>query len=348
MFTRCSTAHLLTRLSVNASSEETEVPQIDVFELEEALAIEAENLVLIDIRDHQEYEAVRFSKAELIPVADFLKENGVAGIAQVRAILRERQCSIGTAMPPPQGDGSTRLIIYCTAGVGSVEVVERLRQSGMDAFNLKGGIRAWQQRIQPFHHQYLEIGNMRKNLMASTPIKGALTEPLLRRIAPKRKALWMSGMAILAIGFMGLETRQLVHNPDPLRPMLAAGVPLQWLEGVPFFGRAVRAAELPQMTVTDLKQKINHHDGDYVLVDVRSPEEYQAAKIPGAVSIPVDDIQAGKGVEKVKTLLHGRKLIVYCTSGYRSAKALMRLQEEGLSGIQIKGGISEWERAIGS
>jgi rhodanese-related sulfurtransferase len=332
MFTRCSTDSLLMRLSASTLPEEIEVPQIDVFELEELLATEAENLILIDVRYRCEYENIRFGGAELIPFSDFLNGNGVA---QVKAVLAERRCSVVLSHHTP-----VKLVIYCTAGVRSAEAVELLQESGIEAFNLKGGLRVWQQRIQPFHHQYLEIRTTRKNTMASTPVKWA--------IAPKTKALCLSGMAVLAMGFMGWETRQLVHNPDPLRPLLAAGVPLQLFENVPFFGRAVQAAELPQMTVADLKQKIDHQDGDYVLVDVRSPEEYQASKIPGAVSIPVTEIQSGKGVEEVKTLLHGRKLIVYCTSGYRSAKALMELKHAGLSGVQIKGGISEWEKAIGS
>jgi rhodanese-related sulfurtransferase len=336
MFTRCSTDSLLMRLSASTLPEEIEVPQIDVFELEELLATEPENLVLIDVRYHCEYEDVRFDGAELIPFSDFLKGNGVA---QVKAALAERRCSVVLSRHAVHVH-PVKLIIYCTAGVRSAEAVELLQESGIEAFNLTGGLRVWQQRIQPFHHQYLEMGNTRKSTMAPTPVK--------RAIAPKTKALCLSGMAVLAMGFMGWETRQLVHNPDPLRPLLAAGVPLQVFENVPFFGRAVQAAELPQMTVADLKQKIDHQDGDYVLVDVRSPEEYQAAKIPGAVSIPVAEIQSGKGIDQVKTLLHGRKLIVYCTSGYRSAKALMELKHAGLSGVQIKGGISEWEKAIGS
>jgi rhodanese-related sulfurtransferase len=320
MFTRCSTESLPMQVTFSNFPEEIPIPQITVFELEEALATEPENIVLIDIRRHCEYETIRFSGAELIPFTHLLHGNGVA---EVKAILNERR--------PP----STKLIIYCTAGVSSDEAVELLRQSGISALSLKGGMRAWQHRIQPFHHHYIEIGNT--------------TAPkIVNAIAPRKKALCMSAMAILAVGFMGWETRELVHNPEPLRPLLAAGVPLQLLENVPYFGRAVRAAELPQITVSTLKQKMDHHDGDYVLIDVRSPEEYQAAKIPGAVSVPVTEIQSGRGIEQLKTLLHGRQLFVYCTSGYRSAKALMQLQEAGLSGIQIKGGIQEWHRAIGS
>jgi rhodanese-related sulfurtransferase len=324
MFTRCSTESLPTYLT-HPLPEEIPVPQITVFELEEALATEPENLVLIDIRRHCEYETIRFSGAELIPFTHFLHGNGVA---EVKAILSDRRCSVMRSPAP-------KLIVYCTMGVSSDEAVELLRQSGISALSLKGGMRAWQYRIQPFHHHYIEIAH-------------TMAPKIVNAIAPRKKALCISALAILAVGFMGWETRELMHNPDPLRPLLAAGVPLQLLENVPYLGRAVRAAELPQITVSTLKQKMDRHDGDFVLLDVRSPEEYQAARIPGAVSVPMTEIQSGKGIEQVKTLLHGRQLLVYCTSGYRSAKALMRLQEAGLSGIQIKGGIQEWDRAIGS
>jgi rhodanese-related sulfurtransferase len=318
MFTRCSTDDLLGLVSPLPKA--LEVPQITVFELEEALAIEPENLILIDIRRPCEYETIRFSGAELIPFADFLHGNGVA---EVKALLRNRH-------------PATKLIVYCTAGVSSDEAVELLRGAGIEALSLKGGMRNWQHRIQPFHHQSIEIGNP----MASN---------LQQAIAPKtQKRLCMSAMAVLTVGLLGWETRQLVHHPDPLRPLLAAGMPLQLLKNVPYLGRAVRAAELPQITAAMLKQKMDRRDQDYLLVDVRSPEEYQAAKIPGALSIPETEIQAGQGIERVKRLLHGRQLFVYCTSGYRSAKALMRLQEAGVSGIQLQGGLEEWGRAIGS
>ncbi|MGA1475589.1 MAG: rhodanese-like domain-containing protein, partial [Prochlorothrix sp.] len=55
-----------------------------------------------------------------------------------------------------------------------------------------------------------------------------------------------------------------------------------------------------------------------------------------------------KGVEQVKELLNGHKLIAHCKMGGRSAKALAILQDNGITGTNVKGGITAWSREIDS
>jgi len=100
------------------------------------------------------------------------------------------------------------------------------------------------------------------------------------------------------------------------------------------------------MTVQELKQLLDSGTKDFVLVDVRNPNEYEIAKIPGAVLVPLPDIEQGSGVEKVKQLLNGHRLIAHCKMGGRSAKALGILKESGIEGINVKGGITAWSREI--
>ena len=83
-----------------------------------------------------------------------------------------------------------------------------------------------------------------------------------------------------------------------------------------------------------------------LLLDVRNPNEYEIASIPGAVLVPLPDIENGKGVDKVKGLLNGHKLIAHCKMGGRSAKALGILKEHGIEGINVKGGITAWSREV--
>ncbi|NET48761.1 MAG: molybdenum cofactor biosynthesis protein MoeB, partial [Merismopedia sp. SIO2A8] len=85
---------------------------------------------------------------------------------------------------------------------------------------------------------------------------------------------------------------------------------------------------------------------DYVLLDVRNPHEAEIAKIPGAVLIPLSDIEHGDGVDQVKELMNGHRLIAHCKMGGRSAKALAVLKEAGISGTNVKGGILAWSREI--
>jgi rhodanese-related sulfurtransferase len=120
------------------------------------------------------------------------------------------------------------------------------------------------------------------------------------------------------------------------------------LKALPYLKIAIQATQLPQITAQALKEKIDRQDTDYVLVDVRSPRAFQASRIPSAISIPLFVFQEDDSVEHIKALLNGRKLIVYGTSGYRSAQALLKLNQQGLSGIHVVGGMAGWETAIES
>lgn len=84
-----------------------------------------------------------------------------------------------------------------------------------------------------------------------------------------------------------------------------------------------------------------HHEKDYLLVDVRQPEEYSHAHIPGARLIPLSQL-----VKTVDSLPAESDLIFYCHSGGRSAAATVLATEElvGEGHIyNLKGGIHAWD-----
>ena len=84
-------------------------------------------------------------------------------------------------------------------------------------------------------------------------------------------------------------------------------------------------------------------------LDVRNPHEYEIARIPGSVLIPLSEIESGEAIPKVKELLNGHRLIAHCKMGGRSAKALGFLEEAGISGHQRqRRGITAWSREIDS
>ena len=64
-------------------------------------------------------------------------------------------------------------------------------------------------------------------------------------------------------------------------------------------------------------QKENH-EKDYILVDVRLPEEYEDEHIPGAMLIPLADLTA-----RITELPNDRDVIFYCNSGRRSKAAAL-------------------------
>jgi sulfur-carrier protein adenylyltransferase/sulfurtransferase len=100
------------------------------------------------------------------------------------------------------------------------------------------------------------------------------------------------------------------------------------------------------MSVTELKQLLDSGADDFLLLDVRNPNEYEIARIPGSVLVPLPDIENGDGVDKVKSLLNGHRLIAHCKMGGRSAKALALLKQSGIEGTNVVGGIQAWSREV--
>ncbi len=149
---------------------------------------------------------------------------------------------------------------------------------------------------------------------------------------------------------LDMSFRELKLRPDPQRPVIEKLIDYQEFCGIPQ-AKAAEAAEmsaLDEMTVTELKQLMDRGAQDYVLIDVRNPNEYDIAKIPGAVLIPLPDIEQGDGIDRVKAATGDKKLIVHCKMGGRSAKALGLLKEAGLVGTNVKGGIQAWSREVDS
>ena len=78
---------------------------------------------------------------------------------------------------------------------------------------------------------------------------------------------------------------------------------------------------------------------DYLIVDVRTPEEFAQGHIPGAVNVPNESI----GTEPPKELpVKDQLLMVYCRSGNRSKQASQKLADMGYSNVVEFGGIIDW------
>ena len=80
-------------------------------------------------------------------------------------------------------------------------------------------------------------------------------------------------------------------------------------------------------------------ESDYIILDVRTQEEYETAHIPGAICIPNETI----GTEDIPELPDKAQLIlVYCRSGNRSKQASEKLAKQGYTNIVEFGGINSW------
>ena len=80
-------------------------------------------------------------------------------------------------------------------------------------------------------------------------------------------------------------------------------------------------------------------ESDYIILDVRTPEEFVEKHIPNAVNVPNEVI----GDDDISELPNKDQLIlVYCRSGNRSKQASQKLVELGYTNIYEFGGINEW------
>jgi molybdopterin/thiamine biosynthesis adenylyltransferase/rhodanese-related sulfurtransferase len=155
---------------------------------------------------------------------------------------------------------------------------------------------------------------------------------------------------LLLYNALDMKFRELKLRPNPERPVIEKLIDYEQFCGIPQAKaeEAKQQMEIPEMTVQELKQLLSSGTNNYMLLDVRNPNEYEIARIPGSVLVPLPDIENGSGVEKVKELLNGHRLIAHCKMGGRSAKALGILKQAGIEGINVKGGITAWSREIDS
>ncbi len=153
---------------------------------------------------------------------------------------------------------------------------------------------------------------------------------------------------LLLYNALEMTFRELKLRPNPVRPVIDKLIDYEMFCGIP---QAKAEAEkeqagIPEMTVTELKQVLDSGSNNVLLLDVRNPNEYEIAKIPGSVLVPLPDIENGDGVSQVKELLNGHRLIVHCKMGGRSAKALGILKQHGIDGTNVKGGILAWSKDV--
>jgi len=107
--------------------------------------------------------------------------------------------------------------------------------------------------------------------------------------------------------------------------------------GLLMLGQSVSANQT--MTTQELQNKLNAKE-NFVLLDVRTQEEYNAGYIAGAILLPYDEINA-----KATIVLPDKEkeIVLYCRSGRRSAIAKKSLLDLGYQKVVDFGGVKRWE-----
>jgi len=101
--------------------------------------------------------------------------------------------------------------------------------------------------------------------------------------------------------------------------------------------------EMKRIRPRELKEILERDKtGQFVLVDVRQPEEYRAGHIPGAILIPLGELEA-----RHDELEKDNKIVIYCRSGHRSMGAAILLCGLGFKDVYtMDGGMLDWDYEV--
>ena len=100
--------------------------------------------------------------------------------------------------------------------------------------------------------------------------------------------------------------------------------------------------QFTQISMEELAHRIQT-ESDYILLDVRTPEEFSTGHIPGAICIPNETI----GQQEITALPDkGQRIYIYCRSGNRSKQAARKLIKLGYTNIVEAGGIRQWKGEV--
>jgi len=111
------------------AKQQMEIPEMTVQELKQLLDSDADDFVLLDVRNPHEYEIAKIEGSILVPLPDI--ENG-EGVTKVKELLNGH-----------------RLIAHCKMGGRSAKALGILKEAGIEGTNVKGGITAWSKEVDP-------------------------------------------------------------------------------------------------------------------------------------------------------------------------------------------------------
>jgi rhodanese-related sulfurtransferase len=87
----------------------------------------------------------------------------------------------------------------------------------------------------------------------------------------------------------------------------------------------------------DVDELEGHHSAGAVVIDVREPHEYDEAHVPGAVLIPMGEVQ-----ERVDDFRQTGPIYLICATGARSRRVAEFLETQGIEAINVAGGTMAW------
>ncbi|MCX6396500.1 MAG: adenylyltransferase/sulfurtransferase MoeZ [Propionibacteriales bacterium] len=107
---------------------------------------------------------------------------------------------------------------------------------------------------------------------------------------------------------------------------------------------AAADATISVVTLEHMLKERTEGTRDFVLIDVREPNEYEINSIPGSVLIPKGDFLNGSALEQLPA---DKPIVLHCKSGVRSAECLAIVKGAGYAdAVHVGGGVVAWVNQI--
>ena len=129
---------------------------------------------------------------------------------------------------------------------------------------------------------------------------------------------WMAGLAAVACAFLFLPSILLAQGAE---------------------------GGYPDLSPAEARELVGKRSGDpgFLLLDVRTPKEFQAERIEGAVMV---DYQSPAFRDEMAKLDREKTYLVYCRTGNRTVGALKVMRELGFRNVlHLSSGITKWKEA---
>ena len=99
---------------------------------------------------------------------------------------------------------------------------------------------------------------------------------------------------------------------------------------------------IKQISVSELKERLDTRGHNFVLLDVREPWELQICSLPDSVEIPMGQVPA-----RLDEIEPQQDVVIICHHGIRSQQIAYYLQSAGYENLyNLRGGISAWSHKI--
>ncbi len=152
---------------------------------------------------------------------------------------------------------------------------------------------------------------------------------------------------LLLFNALDMKFKELRLRRDPQCPVCGEHPTLHRLIDYEQFCGVVSEPAAPdsnpdEVTVQDMKQALGDPQSAVKVIDVREPDEYQIARVPGVPLFPLSLLP-----QRFTELDPNQQIYLHCKSGIRSMKALRFLREQGFKYVKsVKGGIQAWSDEI--